>query len=69
MADPPVTRITLLNRIKDGADAVAWREFMALYGPVVYGFARRRGLQDADAADLMQEVLRSGCPPCRAFGI
>ena len=27
--------------------------------PVIYGFARKRGLQDADAADLMQEVLRS----------
>ena len=32
---------------------------MNLYGPVVYGFARKRGLQDADAADLMQEVMRS----------
>ncbi|OWK38245.1 transcriptional control [Fimbriiglobus ruber] len=32
---------------------------MRLYGPVVYGFARKRGLGDADAADLMQEVLRS----------
>lgn len=32
---------------------------MSLYGPVVYGFARKRGLQDADAADLMQEVMRS----------
>ena len=30
-----------------------------MYGPVIYGFARKRGLQDADAADLMQEVLRS----------
>jgi RNA polymerase sigma-70 factor (ECF subfamily) len=30
-----------------------------LYSPVVYGFARRQGLQDADAADLVQEVLRS----------
>ena len=59
MADPPVTRVTLLARIKDGADVEAWQEFTALYGPVVYGFARRRGLQDADAADLMQEVLRS----------
>ena len=29
-----------------------------LYASVIYGFARR-GLQDADAADLMQEVLRS----------
>jgi len=26
---------------------------------VVYGFARKRGLQDADAADLMQDVMRS----------
>ena len=58
-AEPPLTRVTLLNRLKDGADADAWHEFVHLYGPVVYGFARKRGLQDADAADLMQEVLRS----------
>ena len=32
---------------------------MSIYGPVIYGFARRRGLQDADAADTMQDVLRS----------
>ena len=59
MAEPPQTRVTLLARIKDGTDTHAWREFVGLYGPVVYGFARKRGLQDADAADLMQEVLRS----------
>lgn len=59
MAEPPPTRVTLLNRLKDGADTDAWVEFVRLYGPVVYGFARKRGLQDADAADLMQEVLRS----------
>jgi RNA polymerase sigma-70 factor (ECF subfamily) len=51
--------VTLLTRLKDGSDADAWQEFVHLYGPVVYGFARKRGLQDADAADLMQEVLRS----------
>lgn len=59
MAEPPVTRVTLLARIRDGQDADAWREFVRLYGPVVYRFARNRGLQDADAADLMQDVLRS----------
>jgi len=59
MAEPPLTRVTLLHRLRDGKDADAWREFIRLYGPVVYGFARNRGLQDADAADLMQEVLRS----------
>ena len=35
------------------------RSSCRLYGPVVYGFARKRGLQDADAADLMQDVMRS----------
>lgn len=59
MAEPPVTRVTLLARIRDGRDADAWREFVGIYGPVVYRFARNRGLQDADAADLMQDVLRS----------
>jgi RNA polymerase sigma factor (sigma-70 family) len=59
MAEPPLTRATLLARIRDGKDTDAWREFLQLYGPVVYGFARNRGLQDADAADLMQDVLRS----------
>jgi RNA polymerase sigma-70 factor (ECF subfamily) len=59
MAEPPLTRVTLLVRLRDGRDADAWREFFDLYGPVVYRFARNRGLQDADAADLMQDVLRS----------
>jgi RNA polymerase sigma-70 factor (ECF subfamily) len=59
MAEPPLTRASLLIRLRDGSDVDAWGEFVRLYGPVVYGFARKRGLQDADAADLMQEVLRS----------
>jgi RNA polymerase sigma-70 factor (ECF subfamily) len=45
--------------LRDPNDADAWTEFMHLYASVIYGFARKRGLQDADAADLMQEVLRS----------
>jgi RNA polymerase sigma-70 factor (ECF subfamily) len=57
--DSPVTRASLLVQIRDGANRAAWHEFMQLYGPVVYGFARKRGLQDADAADLMQEVMRA----------
>ena len=59
MAEPPLTRVSLLNRLKDGGDNQAWTAFVRLYGPVIYGFARKRGLQDADAADLMQEVMRS----------
>jgi RNA polymerase sigma-70 factor (ECF subfamily) len=59
MLDAPPTRASLLVRIRDGHDQEAWRQFVQVYAPVVYGFARRRGLQDADAADLMQDVLRS----------
>ena len=59
MEDSPVTRASLLLRIRDGQDKEAWRQFVEIYAPLIYGFARKRGLQDADAADLMQDVLRS----------
>jgi RNA polymerase sigma-70 factor (ECF subfamily) len=59
MLDAPPTSASLLVRIRDGRDQEAWRQFVRLYAPVVYGFARKRGLQDADAADVMQDVLRS----------
>jgi RNA polymerase sigma-70 factor (ECF subfamily) len=57
--DSPETRLSLLVQIRDGKNQQAWQQFVQLYGPVVYGFARKRGLQDADAADLMQDVMRS----------
>jgi RNA polymerase sigma-70 factor (ECF subfamily) len=57
--DSPLTRASLLVQLRSGSNHVAWQEFVKLYGPVIYGFARKRGLQDADAADLMQDVLRS----------
>ena len=50
--ESPLTRASLLLQIRDGANQAAWQEFVNLYGPVVYGFARKRGLQDADAADI-----------------
>ncbi|CAN5705920.1 sigma-70 family RNA polymerase sigma factor [soil metagenome] len=55
----PTTRASLLVRIRDARDTEAWGRFVDLYAPLIYGFARRRGLQDADAADLTQEVLGS----------
>src|SRR5437588_1542004 len=57
MADIPPTRASLLVRLRDPRDGAAWTEFVDLYAPVVYGYARRQGLQDADAADLTQDVL------------
>ena len=59
MDESPATRASLMIRIRDSADKEAWRQFVQTYAPVVYGYARKRGLQDADAADLMQEVFRA----------
>jgi RNA polymerase sigma factor (sigma-70 family) len=59
MEASPVTRASLLVRLRDRQDHDAWRQFVDLYAALIYGFARRRGLQDADAADLMQDVLRA----------
>jgi RNA polymerase sigma factor (sigma-70 family) len=57
MADD--TRPSLLIRVRDPQDAAAWQQFAALYEPLSYQFARKRGLQDADAADLTQIVLQA----------
>lgn len=58
MSESLGTRCSLLLRLRDVGDARAWAEFVDLYAPLVYRLARRQGLQDADAADLTQEVLR-----------
>jgi RNA polymerase sigma-70 factor (ECF subfamily) len=59
MHDQPTTRPSLLLRLRDPADDRAWVEFTDLYGPLIRRVARRGGLQDADAADLEQEVFRA----------
>jgi RNA polymerase sigma-70 factor (ECF subfamily) len=55
----PTTPPSLLFRLRDSHDRDAWHEFVALYGPAVYRFGRKRGLQDADALDLMQVVFQA----------
>lgn len=52
------TQPSLLVRLRDPRDHEAWARFVDLYAPLVYGYLRRRQLQDADAADLTQDVLR-----------
>jgi RNA polymerase sigma-70 factor (ECF subfamily) len=59
MMASPTTRYSLLLRIQDSRNQAAWAEFVAIYEPLVYRLARRRGLQDADARDLCQEVFRA----------
>ena len=59
MAESLHTRPSLLVRLRDPQDQEAWRAFLDLYAPLIYGFGRKSGLQDADAADLTQEVFRA----------
>jgi RNA polymerase sigma factor (sigma-70 family) len=59
MDDAPATRHTLIAKLRDPADGVAWKEFLAIYEPLVYRLARQKGLQDADANDLCQDVFRA----------
>ena len=57
--DFPETRESLLVQVRSPANREAWEQFVHLYRPVVYRLARRRGMQDADAQDLVQQVLIS----------
>jgi RNA polymerase sigma-70 factor (ECF subfamily) len=56
--EPSSTSHSLLQRVRR-LDPDAWERLCALYGPVVYGWCRRAGLQESDAADAMQDVFRS----------
>ena len=58
MSAAPVTRPSLLLRVRDMEDADAWYEFVQLYTPLVFGHCLHHGLQEADAADVAQEVMR-----------
>jgi RNA polymerase sigma-70 factor (ECF subfamily) len=53
----PATRPSLLLQLRNGCAEDAWGTFVALYAPLVFRYCRLRGLQDADAEDVTQEVL------------
>ncbi|HVC92381.1 MAG TPA: sigma factor, partial [Pirellulales bacterium] len=57
MTQSPETRASLIVRLRNRADQEAWYEFVEIYRPVIYRLARAKGLQDADAEDLAQQVL------------
>src|SRR5688572_8084512 len=58
MAAAPPTRPSLLLRLRDFQDQQAWDQFVSVYGPLIYAYLRKNGLQDADAADITQASLR-----------
>lgn len=79
MPEFPETNYSLISRVKDLGDGTSWVEFLRIYQPVVFRMAKRRGLQDADADDVIQQVFVSisqsidrwtradGSPPFRAW--
>ena len=59
MSHPPETRHSLIARLKDPNDQIAWEEFVSIYRPVVFRIAMQKGLQPADAEDVAQTVMVS----------
>jgi RNA polymerase sigma-70 factor (ECF subfamily) len=55
---PGSTSTSLLQRLR-AQEPAAWERLCQLYGPLVYRWARSSGLQDTDAADVVQEVFRA----------
>lgn len=51
------TKASLLLRLRDPAQKEAWTRFVDLYTPLLYYWLRQRGVQEQDAADLVQEVF------------
>ena len=52
------TSASLLDRVRANEDA-AWRRFVRLYSPLVYAWAKRCGLKNQDAADVLQDVFHA----------
>lgn len=51
------TRESLLSRLRDADDDQSWREFFDRYWQLLYGLARRRGLDESESQDALQETL------------
>jgi RNA polymerase sigma-70 factor (ECF subfamily) len=51
------TPVSLLERLRRPDDSEAWRRFAELATPFLFEAARRFGLQEADAADVVQDVF------------
>ena len=52
-----LTTTAMLDALHDPAAGAVWAELDARYRPILIGFARNLGLDDADAADVAQETL------------
>ena len=53
------TRQSLLTRLKDWNDQEGWRDFFDTYWKLIYSFAIKKGLNDSEAQDVVQETVFS----------
>lgn len=51
------TRHSLVERLTDLGDQRKWQEFFETYWRLIYGVARKGGLTDAEAQDVVQETV------------
>ena len=51
------TRSSVIRDVADTENAAAWNRLFDLYAGFVYSIARRKGLNDADADDIVQMVF------------
>lgn len=61
------TRATLLERLREVGDDESWHEFFNQYWKLIYNAARRSGLGDAEAQDVVQETLLTVVRHMKAF--
>lgn len=51
------TRVSLLERLRDGTDSVAWRDFFVRYWRAMYAFAKHQGCSNDTAEDVVQNTM------------
>lgn len=59
MNDLIATRATLIHRLKNWQDQSSWQDFFDTYWKLIYDVARRSGLTDTEAQDVVQETMIS----------
>jgi RNA polymerase sigma-70 factor (ECF subfamily) len=51
------TQVTLLDRLREASDPLAWDEFYQRYWRLIFSTARRRGCSDHTAEEIVQEAM------------
>ena len=51
------TSITLLGKLSNSQDQLAWNRFVEQYSPLIFSWCHRFGVQEKDAPDVTQEVM------------